>query len=1405
MIIIAASYLTSHNILTKKTIYMKLKLINSFFWVLLITITPIIVNAQISPENLLQTEAINKKGYLSSDVQNLVSTDAYTSKNISHTYFRQSINGIEIFNSFASVHTHTAGGKHININLIRGLQNYRVHEKINLSATNAVKAIASYKKYDLSGKIEILSNTGQINQEQILKADKIALNKIPARLVYYLHNKEIHLAWDIAIESLDASEYINYIVNARTGKILEEISWIVSCNHDHSDCKYNHAEENLTQYHKSTRATKQFIAMAPNTYNVYPVPVESPNFGIREIVTAPWLDNPAASPNGWHTIGEENYTTTHGNNVDAYDDSDSQNAPSGDDDRAEGGTDLEFDFPLDVDGNPVEFLDAALTNVFYWSNITHDILYNYGFDEASGNFQAENYTSDGNGDDWVRAEAQDGSGSCNANFATPPDGSLPRMQMYLCGNRDGDFDNGVIIHEIGHGVSNRLTGGPSNTGCLGNSEQMGEGWSDYLGVVMTIQPGDAGDEERPMGTWLFEQGPDGAGIRPFPYSTDMSENPMTYGTIDDVSVPHGVGSVWCTMLWDLTWAFIDQYGYDADIYNGTGGNNMAIQLVMDGMKLQTCQPGFVDGRDAIIAADAMLNGGANECLIWEVFANRGLGFSASQGSSGSVTDGTEAFDMPPSCSIGIDKISDKTEAETGEEIVYTITSINNTSELLTNVVISDVLPENTIFVNADNAGTENMGVVTWPAIDLAVGASFSVELTVQIDPTLDASVEDIIDDMESGDDNWSPSDSGGSTSWDLGAYDNSSPSNSWFAPDNGSPGIANLEVAASLGITNETTLLFTHMYDTEATWDGGVIEISVDDGVSWTDLESDIIANGYNSTIYNSRPGWSGNSEGFITTEVDLSEYDGQVAKIRFQMNCDQTVAGNGWFIDDVFITNLAQYIPNTAFVTDGNLTSEGSLETPTKILVDPNALKATITTISTSCFDTQDGQATVTAEDGSGNYTYLWSNNETTSTITDLAPGTYTVTINDGVSSIVKTAIVGSAPELVLTMSSTETTSNAGSASVMVTGGTPDYTYLWDNNETTPTISDLSPGTYSVVVTDMNNCVKTETVDVINPIACDENAVRLSIVFDQYPEDISYQLIDGSGTIIASGGTYENEPDGSTLIEYFCLADDCYELVISDEFGDGLCGNNSNPDGYIEVLDLSSGAILYTGCDFGDGETVSFCYPLLTVEFDKTNPSCTGESDGEATAIPVGGSGSYTYVWSNGQTTQTITGLATGTYSVTVEDGIATTEGSVFIDVSQSIVETVEDNVAGSLRDIILNACPTDTVRFDISLMGQTILVDSEITIQEPIAIKGLGKSNLDITTNDTDRLFWVRNGASLYIEGATIRDTEKSTQGGAILNQGTLSLQNVDLINNKENGVVIHLTNEGNLIIQEAVEMKE
>ncbi|MEM6698738.1 MAG: M36 family metallopeptidase, partial [Bacteroidota bacterium] len=112
------------------------------------------------------------------------------------------------------------------------------------------------------------------------------------------------------------------------------------------------------------------------------------------------------------------------------------------------------------------------------------------------------------------------------------------------------------------------------------------------------------------------------------------------------------GSVWCAMLWDMFWDLVDVHGYDTDLYNGTGGNNIAIDLVLNGMKMQTCNPGFVDGRDAILAADDALYGGANKCTIWNAFARRGLGFSANQGGSASNTDGTEAFDLPTSCGSG---------------------------------------------------------------------------------------------------------------------------------------------------------------------------------------------------------------------------------------------------------------------------------------------------------------------------------------------------------------------------------------------------------------------------------------------------------------------------------------------------------------------------------------------------------------------------------------------------------------------------------------------------------------------------------------------------------------------------------------------------------------------------------
>ncbi|MBD2720901.1 M36 family metallopeptidase [Hymenobacter armeniacus] len=228
-------------------------------------------------------------------------------------------------------------------------------------------------------------------------------------------------------------------------------------------------------------------------------------------------------------------------------------------------------------------------------------------------------------------------------------------------DRNGGFDNGVVAHEYAHGISTRLTGGPAGApNCLDNAEQMGEGWSDFFELWMTTRPGDVGTTPRGIGTYVLSQPTSGPGIRPLPYSTNFAANNATYAFIgqtvngvnygdDGFGYPydsHNIGLVWCTVLWDLNWAMIQRYGYDANLSTGTGGNNKTLQLVMDALKLQPCSPGFLDGRDAILAADRATFGGANQALIWQVFARRGMGSNAVQGSSDDLLDNTAGFLIP---------------------------------------------------------------------------------------------------------------------------------------------------------------------------------------------------------------------------------------------------------------------------------------------------------------------------------------------------------------------------------------------------------------------------------------------------------------------------------------------------------------------------------------------------------------------------------------------------------------------------------------------------------------------------------------------------------------------------------------------------------------------------------------
>ena len=277
-------------------------------------------------------------------------------------------------------------------------------------------------------------------------------------------------------------------------------------------------------------------------------------------------------------------------------------------------------------------------------------------------------------------------------------------------NTDSDLDNGIIAHEFGHGISNRLTGGAGNTGCLNGDEQMGEGWSDYYSLLLQMKPGDMADDRNGIGTYVTFDTPDGDGIRPFPYSRDLSINPFSYNDIGSgVSIPHGVGSVWCTVLWDMTWELIDKHGFSADPYDLNSGNGISMQLVMEGMKLQPCNVGFVSGRDAILQADTLLFGGDNSCEIWRAFARRGLGVGANEGSVFSVTDGVESFDRPNGCfDEMIQPCTEETLTFLNEEILDGTNERVNTTITIDN---SDVLAGSEVQLRAgDDIDIEQMEV-----------------------------------------------------------------------------------------------------------------------------------------------------------------------------------------------------------------------------------------------------------------------------------------------------------------------------------------------------------------------------------------------------------------------------------------------------------------------------------------------------------------------------------------------------------------------------------------------------------------------------------------------------------------------------------------------------------------------
>ncbi len=718
-----------------------------------------------------------------------VTSSSTDKKGVTYLYIEQVAHGLPVHGAVASFAVRSGQVVSFGSRLRADVAGHTPAPVPGKSATEALHSAAAQLGSPTPG-TRVLSSRSPA--ELVLDGTGISHAPIPARLLYeVLTDGRYALAWDFTIRSTNNMNWWHVAVDASTGKILRSNDYIVHCSAPSIGASPYRALDDLA-------LVPSPLAPPPDgaSYRVFPFPTESPSHGPHTLVADP--ADPEASPFGWHdTNGMDGaeYTSTRGNNVYAFEDMDNNDQPGY---SPEGGGSLNFDFPYSPPQAPADYLDAAITNLFYTCNVLHDVWHHYGFDAESGNFQTLNPNGGGGGNDAVIAQAQDGGGMNNANFGTPPDGEPGQMQMYIWRSAedstlvinspegiaglyvnalagfgptlpespltadiilvedgqapendgcepltnaaaipghialvdrglctfvnkvlalqdagalavivvnnvpgdpfamgggggesivipavmisendgasikqalesgpvngtlqslgpeellDSDFDNGIIAHEYGHGVSTRLTGGPDNSDCLWNAEQMGEGWSDWMGLMLSMRPGDDAGTIRGVGTFVRAEPTDGDGIRPAPYSTDPAINDYTYAATNDenISEPHGIGFIWATMLWDMNWALIAEYGWDADIYNGNGGNNKAIQLMMDGLKLQPCNPGFIDGRDAILRADTLNYGAENACLIWNVFAHRGLGFSASQGDPFSRYDQVEAFDLPAAC------------------------------------------------------------------------------------------------------------------------------------------------------------------------------------------------------------------------------------------------------------------------------------------------------------------------------------------------------------------------------------------------------------------------------------------------------------------------------------------------------------------------------------------------------------------------------------------------------------------------------------------------------------------------------------------------------------------------------------------------------------------------------------
>lgn len=592
-----------------------------------------------TPEQILTAfiEANARKFTLApSDLQppNAVLHQDYETKHngMRHVRWQQQKDGLDIFGATFALNL-TKDNEIINVSSrALNIPEVRFHRNEKVTADEAVRVGTEYLNKRNSSSLPSRSSVQNPNPQ-------------PSLLWYPLDMISAVKAWDMYLDA--GHETHRLIVRADTGEVVKDINLTWSLD----PITFNvYTNESPTPFSPGTTSPTNFV----------------PPQVSRAFVTLSALDT-NASPAGWIADGENN---TKGNNTDAFADWDDDDAPDPARPRPTGSPYRVFDAPLYLTNPPGAYVDAAVIQAFYLVNMFHDRLYALGFDEGAGNFQQSNFGRGGREGDRIYVNVQDGWNTGkenNANFTAFDDGGIGRMQLYVwthsVPDRDCALDAEVVFHEAVHGVSTRLIG---NGFGLSTSQARGmsEGWSDFMALSLTSEAGDDPDGCYPYGAyvddWYLYSIKDNYyyGIRRFPYSTDITKAPQTFADTDPnqlqfpPEVPmnpklhwnleadeiHRIGEVWCLALWECRANIVEQYGF--------AGNELFLQLVVDGMKLTPYAPTFAQARDAILQADMVDNGGTNAIALWRGFAKRGLGYSAVVPGSSSTVGIKEAFDLP---------------------------------------------------------------------------------------------------------------------------------------------------------------------------------------------------------------------------------------------------------------------------------------------------------------------------------------------------------------------------------------------------------------------------------------------------------------------------------------------------------------------------------------------------------------------------------------------------------------------------------------------------------------------------------------------------------------------------------------------------------------------------------------